>query len=164
MRIVHRAYKCFTPPTAKIDLSTDYGRTEIALSGRLVFAVKHDLASGHSSGGNCQLADYFAAVVGGMGAEICVEQPGEPDLYQLLRACEREIRLHVSRRCFANIPDNARRAGPGSRAARTSAMSGRQVCGQAPGDPALPQHIRGRLSGLDIDGTARRSSLTTSVV
>jgi hypothetical protein len=50
---------------------------------------------------------------------------------------------------IAKIPDNARRVGPGSRAARTSAMSGRQVGGQAPGNPALPQYIRGMVEQTD---------------
>jgi hypothetical protein len=34
------AYECFTPSTVRLDLSTDYGRTGIELSGRLAFAAK----------------------------------------------------------------------------------------------------------------------------
>jgi hypothetical protein len=67
---------------------------------------------------------------------------------------------------IANIPDNARRVGPGSRAARTSAMSGRQVCGQAPGGSGSSPVYKGMAeqTGYTSVGAARRGRLTSVVL
>jgi hypothetical protein len=86
----------------------------------------------------------------------------------LIKGVGRVVRLlvsgHYSRNC--RIPDNARRVGQGSRATRTSAMSGRQVCGQTPGGPAISQYIRGWLRRLDIDRRVKQQggSLTSVVI
>jgi hypothetical protein len=59
---------------------TDYGRTRIVLSDRLAFCGKKDLQTDIPADGNCQMVDFAATVVGGMDAEIYVEQPSKPDL------------------------------------------------------------------------------------
>jgi hypothetical protein len=79
------------------------------------------------------------------------------------------VRLLASGRYLRNchIPDNARRAGQGSRATRTSAMSGRQVCGQVPGGPAHFTIYKGLVELTEYRSTGettRRSSLTSVVI